>query len=338
MPTAADEPRIVETSEDQEVTPLQVLTSDSFVTAAQIGVGVSVELNPELKVAKECGDFAEIVMEQSVVATDFRNDVVQSHLLLVSAEAKKLGEIRARDGNLDSDEAKAILADLRQGHFAQDSPAMFLAKSVFSGRMAYGVASQYAIGRATDKRAAGLSTGLLTGDRVELLWVGKKSFVRTYTNIPWKYLKVLGKNSKQFTNALQRVLLQEIGKRIGRIAVENTLDKVVGEILNRHPSIPEAAYSLRLDMMVEPHALLPMAQAAQPALIAVPREIRVQRDPVVSAASVQQQVFQEQHYEVASSGGNESAHAEPMESHPTHVSISGSSFTGGSGSSLFSRY
>jgi hypothetical protein len=262
--------------------------------------------------------------------------------LVVSAEAKKLEEIRQREGNLNSLEAQAILGDLKRGHFSQESTGMFLAKSVLSGRMAYGVTSHYYMDKWM-KVFFGetLAKRLPAGNRVELMWIGKGSLVRIHTNIPWRYLLALGESSRKFTDSLKKVLLKKIGKQLGHFVVENTLDKVVEDILRDHPSIPEATTVLRLNMFNDPRLMAPMVQAATPVPIAIPPEIRVQRDPVVSAASVQHQVIEEQHYR-ASSGGSESAQSKPVE-HPTHsipssINIGGGSFTGGAGSSLFTRF
>lgn len=326
-----------------EVKPLQILTSEKFITAAQIGIGVAVALNPETKAVKEAFDISKIVAEQSVKAAEFRNSVVESHLLVVSAEAKRLENL-----DLHSPEAQAILADLRRGHFSQDSTAMFLAKSVFSLRMAYGVASQYATKKLSGKLGEKIARQIPIGNRVELIWIGKKSFVRTYTDIPWKHLKELGENSRVLTDAFRTVVLKKIGERIGRYAVESTLDKAVEDILRDHPSIPEASYTLRVDAMVRPELLAPIAQAQPamaPAAVAVPAVILAQPDPVIRAASVQQQVVAAQHYEGSSnrSGSSGRSNYEPVERHPTHniptsISLPGGSFTGGSGSTLFTRF
>lgn len=333
----------------QQVQPLQILTSESFTSKAQIGIGIAVALNPEIATiatVKKMADMTELVMDEAVKATDFRNEVVQSHLLVISAEAAKLEDIHERDGNLNSPEAQAILGDLKSAPRSETSAIMFLAKSVFSGRMAYGVASHYIVDAASDKVGEYIGKSLPTGDRVEALWIGRNGFVRTHVDIRWKYLKALGEDSKQLTNALQKVLLQEIGKKIGRYTVESTLDREVDQILRDHPSIPEATVVLRLDLMTEPRLMLPMAQAALPAPVAVPAAIMVQADPVVSAASVQQQVIEEQHYSGSSNSGgashssSTSSRSEAVE-HPTHMpsSISvGGSFTGGSGSTLYSRF
>lgn len=336
------------TPDDQVVKPLQILTNEKFITAAQVGIGIAVELNPEIKAIKEAADFTKIVAEQSVKAADFRNSVVESHLLVVKEEAETLKDIRQREGNLNSPQAQAILADLKAGHFSQDSTSMFLAKSVFSLRMAYGVASEYATKKLTGKLAEKVAGQFSAGGRVELMWIGKRSFVRTHYDIPWRNLKELGANSKLLTNAFQKVILKKIGERIGRYAVESTLDHAVEDILRDHPSIPEAAYVLRLDATVQPQLLAPIAQA-QPVMaqapMAMPAIIRAQPDPVIRAANVQRQVIAAQHYESASSGsgsGRNSNYDPPVERHPTHnlpssINIGGS-FTGGSGSSLFTRF
>ena len=336
------------TPDDHVVKPLQILTSDKFITAAQVGIGIAVELNPELKTIKEAADFTKIVAEQSVKAADFRNSVVESHLLVVKEEAETLKDIRQREGNFDSPEAQAILADLRAGHFSQDSTTMFLAKSVFSLRMAYGVASEYATKKLTGKLAEKIAGQLPTGDRVELMWIGKRSFVRTHYDIPWKHLKELGANSKLLTNAFQTVILKKIGERIGRYAVESTLDQAVEDILRGHPSIPEAAYVLRLDAMIQPQLLAPIAQA-QPVMaqapMAMPAVIRAQPDLVIRAASVQHQVIAAQSYGGGSGGSGSSRSSNydpPVERHPTHnlpsnINIGGS-WTGGAGGTLFTRF
>jgi hypothetical protein len=169
---------------------------------------------------------------------------------------------------------------------------------------------------------------------------------------------VLGENSRKLVDALKEVLLKKLGKAIGQYAVESTLDQVVEDLLRDHPSIPEAATALRLNIMTNPMVLLPapapmpaqvpQAIPAAPAVRAIipilPPVTLVQRDPFVSAASVQQQVIQ---YEV-DRGPSTSANVEPSQrepvDHPTHssslpssISISGS-FTGASGSSLYTRY
>jgi hypothetical protein len=332
---------------DEPVKPLQFLTNDKFLTAAQVGIGIAVDLNPETKAIKEAADFTKIVMDQSVQAADFRNSVVESHLLVVKEEAETLRDIRQREGNLNSPEAQAILRDLKAGHFSQDGAATFLLKSVFSLRMAYGVASEYATKKLTGKIAGKLAGQLPTGDRVELMWISKRSYVRTHFDIPWRHLKELGENSKLLTNAFQKVILKKIGERIGRYSVESTLDKTVEDILRDHPSIPEAAYVLRLDAMVQPQLLAPIA--AQPAMVAAPMAmpavIRTQPDPVIRAASVQQQVIAAQPYGGGSSGsgsGRGSNYDPPVERHPTHnlpsnINIGGS-WTGGSGGTLFTRF
>jgi hypothetical protein len=287
-----------------------------------------------------------IVLDESVKATDFRNSVVNSHLLLVNQEARRLSDIKKRDGNLESDEAQAILRDLRHGHFTEDSTGIFLAKSVFSGRMAYGVASQtanYFAMRQVGQYAAKL---IPTGDRVERMWIGKRSFVRLNTDIQWKHLTVLGRQSKLLTDALQKVLLVRIGRAIGRYGVESFLDQKAEEILRDHPSMPEAATYLRVDMMVQPQLAeaIPVMPSAS---LVMPPVVRVQQDPVVRAASVQQQIIEEQHYQVSAGSSRRapknSRQNPPEEHHPTHsipnsISLPGGSWTGGSGSSLFSRY
>jgi hypothetical protein len=332
-------------AEDEPVKPLQILTNEKFLTAAQIGIGIAVDLNPETKAIKEAADFTRIVADESVKAADFRNSVVESHLLVVKEEAETLKDIRRREGNLNSPEAQAILQDLKAGHFSKDDTGMFLLKSVFSLRMAYGVASEYATKKLTKNIAEKIAGQLPTGDRVELMWIGKRSFVRTHLDIPWKHLKELGENSKLLTNAFQKVILKKIGERIGRYAVESTLDKTVEDILRDHPSIPEAAYILRLDAMVQPQLFT--AIAAQPAMapvpMAMPAVIRAQPDPVIRAASVQQQVIAAQPYGGGGSGsGRGSNYDPPIERHPTHnlptnISIGGS-WTGGAGGTLFSRF
>lgn len=216
---------------DQQVQPLKILTSESFTSKAQIGIGIAVALNPEMATVKEMADMTELVMDEAVKATDFRNEVVQSHLLVISEEATKLKDIHTRDGNLNSPEAQAILDDLKSAPRSETSATMFLANSVFSGRMVYGVASHYIVDAATDKIGKYVGKSLPTGDRVEALWISRNGFVRTHVDIRWKYLKALGEDSKQLTNALQKVLLQEIGKKIGRYTVESTLDREVDEIL-----------------------------------------------------------------------------------------------------------
>ena len=340
--------------DDQQVAPRQFLSRETFLTGAQIGIDVAVALNPETAAVKKAADVTKIVLDEGIKATEFRNSVVESHLLVVNAEAKKLETIKDRDGNLNSPEAQAILGDLRRGHFASGGTGMFLAKSVFSARMAYGVTSHYAkdefmkafFGETIAKR-------LPFGNRAEALWIGKQSFVRTYTNIPWRYLKVLGENSRKLTDALKVVLLKKIGKQLGQYTLENTLDKAVEDILRDHPSIPEATSYYRLSAMMDPRLLMPMAQpalaampvplAAMPAPLVAPQLILTQRDPVVNAATVQHQVMAEQHYHV-STGSSESHHSDPPErnEHPTHnvpTSIHiGGSFTGGVGGTLYTRF
>jgi hypothetical protein len=337
------------TQDSAQVRPLRILSRDHLLTAAQIGVGVAVALNPELEGVHKLADFTALTLDEAVKATAFRNSIVESHLLVVSAEATKLEDLRTRDGNLDSPEAQAILDDLRRGHFATDGTGMFLARSVVSGRMAYGVASHYYLNKWMKAFFGGtLGRRLPLGNRVERVWLARNGLVRTYTNIPWRYLTTLAESSRLLTDAIKKVLLQKIGKALGQYAVQSTLDQEVERILADHPSIPEAAVYLRLDAMNDPRLLMPMAQPAMPVAavaaavpIAVPRAIAVQADPVVSAASVQHQVLSEPQYRV-DTGGSESAHVEPVE-HPTHrdlpTSISiGGSFTGGSGSTLFSRF
>jgi len=330
----------------EQVTPRKILTRDNLITAAQIGIGVAVDLNPSMRSIKTAFDMTGIVLDESVKAVDFRNNVIKSHLLLVSQEAKELIAIKERDGNLESDKAQAILQDLRRGYFAQDSTGMFLAKSVFSGRMAYGVVSQTANYFAMGWVGENTAKLIPTGDRVERMWIGKRSFVRLNTDIQWKHLTVLGRQSKLLTDALQKVLLVRIGRAIGRYGVESFLDQKAEEILRDHPSMPEAATYLRVDMMVQPQ--LAQAIPAVPEVpLMLPPVVRVQQDPVVRAANVQQQIIEQQHYQVSdgsshSVSGN-SRQSPPEEHHPTHsipssISLPGGSWTGGSGSSLFSRY
>ena len=75
----------------------------------------------------------------------------ERHHAALAEEAAKLEDIHARDGNLNSPEAQAILGDLRSAPRSETSTTMFLAKSVFSAKMAYGVASHYVVDAATDK-------------------------------------------------------------------------------------------------------------------------------------------------------------------------------------------
>jgi hypothetical protein len=341
----ADEVLIQQAPDDRQVRPLKVLNEDRLLAAAQIGMGIVVTLNPEFAAIKKAADFTALVAGESVKAADFRNSVVNSHLLVVSAEAKRLEDIRKRDGNLKGEEAQAILADLRRGHFSDDSTASFLVKSVFSGRMVYGVASQYAVGEITGKIGEKIAKSSRIGNEVELLWVRKGSLMRR-TGIQWSYLKAAGEQSRRLTNAFEEVVLKRIGRRIGRYTVESTLDKFADEVLREHPSIPEAATYLRLNVMIQPREAVAMAQAARPAemQIALPVQLEVQQDPVASAASVQRQIIDQQQYQV-SSGEEPSSHVERVDDHPTHssniptsINISGASFTGASGSTLFSRF
>lgn len=338
---------------EEMVRPLQILNHPGV----QIGIGVAVELNPSTKTLKKAVDLTKLLLDESIAATDFRNSNVQEHLILVSKETEKLEEIKRRDGNLKSDEARAIIDDLKRGHFANESTGMFLAKSIFSKRMAYGVASHYYMDKFM-KHLFGetIAKRLLLGNRAETFWLRKTGVVRTYTNIPWKHLTVLGKNSRLLTDSLKKVLLEKIGKYIGSSVLHSTLDKMVEDILRDHPSIPQAAVSLRLSLMTQPQ-LLRQVDLSMPALRPVPQPsapaaptafralpIKIQRDPVVSAAAVQQQVIQ---YQIEY-GGSQSARVEPEVRepvpHPTHSSSLprsikvGGSFTGASGSSLYTRY
>lgn len=329
-------------ADEHEVKPLQVLTRDNLILGAEVGIGIAVSLNPETKVVKEAFDVSKIVLDQSVKSVEFRDSVLSSHLLVVNAEIERLRSI-----DVHSPEAQAILANLRREHFSTDSTGMFLAKSVFSLRMVYGVASQYATKKLSGKIAENFARKIPLGNKVEYMWIGKKGLIRANTNIPWSHLKELGENSRLLTNAFRTVVLKKIGERIGRYAVESMLDKAVEDILRGHPSIPEAVYTLRVDAMVRPELLAPIA-AAQPAMVpaavAMPPVILAQPDPVIRAASVQQQVVAAQHHESSSTArsGGGSNYDPPVERHPTHnlpssINIGGS-FTGGSGSTLFTRF
>jgi hypothetical protein len=340
---------------ENQVRPLQVLTRPSV----QIGIGVAVALNPSTAGLKKAVDVTKLLLDESIAATEFRNSVVQEHLIVVSKETEKLEEIKQRDGNLKSDEARAIIDDLKRGHFANESTEMFLAKSVFSARMVYGVASRYYTDKFIEHLfGESIAKRLPLGNRAETFWLRKTGVVRTYTNIPWNHLTVLGRNSRLLTDSLKVVLLKKIGKAIGSYTLQNSLDRIVEDILRDHPSIPEAAVSLRLNLMTQPQLLrqpellmpMPALRPVAPALVPAPPTafrappIMIQRDPVVSAAAVQQQVI---HYQIEY-GGSQSVRVEPEVrepvEHPTHssslpssISIGGS-FTGGSGSTLFTRY
>ena len=118
-------------AEDEPVKPLQILTNGKFLTAAQVGIGIAIDLNPETKAIKEASDFTRSSQTSPSSRQTFANSVVESHLLVVKEEAETLKDIRQREGNLNSPDAQAILQDLKAGHFSQDGTATFLLSLYF---------------------------------------------------------------------------------------------------------------------------------------------------------------------------------------------------------------
>jgi hypothetical protein len=270
------------------------LSKEQLLTAAQIGIAVAVDYNPEVKPVKVAADITSIALDESIKSAEARNAVIATHLLMINSDAARLQELKKRDGNLDSPEAQAILDQFRENPFPADSTGMFLAKSVFSARVVIGTAGHFGMDQAMKWFfGSKLSKRLHIGEKTERIWLSKKSPVRLYTSIKWKYLKRLAYNTQVLSDRLMKAIVDHQATELGKTMFGMVLDQEVDKVLAEHPSRRSAVYALRSDLFNDPTLLaVPAPAPAVAAILPAPAVIRVPNDPVMRPAHVQHEFIQ----------------------------------------------
>jgi hypothetical protein len=280
--------------------PMAVLSKKNFLVAAQVGISVAADYNPEVKPFKVAADIAVIALDETLKSAEARNAALATHLVMLNDDISRLQELKKRDGNLRSPEAQAILDNFRRNPFPSDSEGMFLAKSVFSLRVVVGTAGHYGIRKGFElflgKR---LAKRMHVGEKAERIWISKNSPVRLYTNIEWKYLKQLGTGTRILGDKLMKAIIVREAKELGKATFGEVLDHAVDTILAEHPSHKSAVYTLRSDLFNNPALLVQPAPAAVivpapvPAIVPMPAVVMVPNDPVIRPAYVQHQAIEQ---------------------------------------------
>jgi hypothetical protein len=330
--------------QNQTSQPLKFLSNEKFISAAQVGIDVAVDFNPEFKTLKTAADVTAVALDESVKSADARNAIVATHLVAINEDISRLQEIKERDGNLQSPEAQAILNNIRNDPFSADSQGMFLAKSVFSMRVVVMTAGHYKLSKWIESYfGEPLSKRLHIGEEAERIWISKSSPVRLYTDIRWKYLTRLGTGTRILGDKLMKAILNREGEELGKATFGQVLDGEVDRILKVNPSRRAAVYAVRLDIFNNPSLLVPAAPAvavAEPApavaIVAVPQVVVVPDDPVIRPAYVQHQVIMQQ----STHGGRNASDDEPPPSRnlPRSITQKDVGFDGASGGSFFGRF